>query len=162
MRYSYTTWLIRTGHDSFTCDMTHSYVTWLIHMCHDLFICDMTHLYATWLIHVCQESRHVTRLIHVCDMTHSYVWHDSFVCVTWPIHHMCVKSHVMWHDSSIRYRLILILCDMTHPHVTWLIRMWHDLSTCDMTHTHVPWLIHMSHDSSVSCHLTLVWACPHI
>jgi len=25
----------------------------------------------------------VTLLIHMCDMTHSYVWHDSFICVTW-------------------------------------------------------------------------------
>jgi len=22
----------------------------------------------------------------MCDMTRSYVWHDSFVCVTWLIH----------------------------------------------------------------------------
>jgi len=30
--------------------------------------------------HIC-----VISLIHMCDMTHSYVWHDSFTCVTWLI-----------------------------------------------------------------------------
>jgi len=28
-------------------------------------------------------------LMHACDMTHSYMWHDSFTCVTWLIH-VCV------------------------------------------------------------------------
>jgi len=32
-------------------------------------------------------------------MTHSYVWHDSFICVTWLIH-MCDVTHsYVWHDS---------------------------------------------------------------
>ena len=43
----------------------------------------------------------------MCDMTHLYVWHDSFICVTWLIH----------------------MCDMTHSCVPWLIHM------CDMTHS---------------------------
>jgi len=46
------------------------------------------------------------------SMTHSYVWDDSFICVTRLIH----------------------MCDMTHSYVTWLICMcktnllcfWHD------------------------------------
>jgi len=32
------------------------------------------------------------RLIHMCDMTHSYVWHDSFMCVTWLITVGCNKK----------------------------------------------------------------------
>jgi len=38
-------------------------------------------------------------MIHTSDMTHSYVWHDSFICVTWLIH----------------------TCDMTHSHVWFLL-----------------------------------------
>jgi len=65
---------------------------------HDLFIG------ATWLIHVCAMTTHelliktsvqvcvrhgsriCARPIHVCDTTRSYVWHDSFICVTWLVH----------------------------------------------------------------------------
>ena len=97
-------------------------------------------------------------------MTHSYVWHDSFTCVTWWIHifamthsYMCdmtrlyvwygVMHSVAWHDY--------FTCDMTHPYVTWLIHMWHDSSICEMTHPyvtsliHMTWLIHMWHDSFI-------------
>jgi len=74
-----------------TCDMTHS------HVWHDMFksvICDsdcvmpprLWHMNAfTWLF-IC-----VTWLIYICDMqklwhasfNRLYVWHDSFVCVTY-------------------------------------------------------------------------------
>jgi len=92
----------------------------------------------TWLI-LMYDVTH-----HTCDVTHSYVWQDSFICVTWRIH-MCdfTPSHV-WHDS---------LCDFTHSHVlhdsfrcaTW--RMY----LCDTTHSYVwndwfiyvTWLTHM-------------------
>jgi len=84
----------------------------------------------------------------MCDMTHSYVWHDSFICVTWLNHmcdiHMCDTTHsYVWHDSFICAWLIH-MCDMTRSRVrhsyvwhdsficvTWLIHM------CDMTHSHV-------------------------
>ena len=32
------------------------------------------------------RMREILRRIHMCDMTHSYVWHDSFIQVTWLIH----------------------------------------------------------------------------
>jgi len=69
----------------------------------------------------------VTWLIHICDMTHSYLWHDSFICVTWRIH--------VWHDSSETYPLWQ---KPTHDpwylnsRVTWLIHV------CDMTHQRPP------------------------
>ena len=90
----------------------------------------------TWLIHMCDMAHSyvyhdsfmcVTRLIHMCDMTHSYVWHDSFICVTWLIH-VCGMTPVMtrwcvWHDSF----------------------MWHGSFVCEnMTHLYVPWLIHVT------------------
>ena len=60
-----------------------------------------------------------------CGMTSAYTWHDSFKCVTWPLH----------------------MCDMTTSfiHVTWLFLIW------DTTPSHVPrrrcllcviWLLH--------------------
>ena len=66
-------------------------------------------------------------LIHLCDMTHSYVWHDSFICVTCPIHaggwficvtwriHMCDMTHsYVWHDAFMCVTWRIHMCDMTH------------------------------------------------
>jgi len=47
----------------------------------------MTHSYVWHDSFIC-----VTWLIHMCDMTHSYVWHDSFICVTWFIHRWCAPT----------------------------------------------------------------------
>ena len=41
------------------------------------------------------------KIIHMCDMTHSYVWHDSFICVTWLIHMCDMTRSYVWYDSSI-------------------------------------------------------------
>jgi len=60
----------------------------------------------------------------MCDMTHSYVWHDSFICVTWLIH-MCDMTHsYVSHDSFIRVTCLIHMCDMTYTSSiceTWLI-----------------------------------------
>ena len=49
-------------------------------------------------------------------MTHSYVWRDSFICVTW-LFHMCIMTHsYAWHDS--------FMCGMTHSYV------WHHSFIC--------------------------------
>jgi len=109
----------------------------------------MTHSYVWHDSYIC-----ITWLIHLCGMTHSYVWHNSFICVTWLIH-LC---DVAW---------LIHTCDITHSYVwhdsficvTWLIHI------CDMTHSYVwhakficvTWLIHMCdmthlytyHDSSI-------------
>ena len=47
----------------------------------------------------------------MCDTTHLYVWHDSFLCVTWLIPR-CGMTHPNVRHGSIR------LCCMTH---SWLI-----------------------------------------
>ena len=84
---------------------------------------ECTHECMTWY------TRMYAWLIHMCDMTHSYVWHDSFTCVTWLIH-MCDMTHsCVWHDSFTCVTWLIHMCDMTHSHV------WHHL--CDMTHSHV-------------------------
>jgi len=89
-------------------------------------------------------------------MTHSYVWHDSFIFVTWLIYkcdsnpciitgtpsfpfkrathriHMCDMTHsYVWHDSFICVTRLIHTCDTTHSYV------WHDSFIC------VTRLIHM-------------------
>jgi len=121
-----------------SCDVTRPCATWLMHVWHDWFwlagltsevrVCDMTHSYMWHDSFIC-----VTWLIHMCDMTHSYVWHDSFICVTWLIH--------AWKASFV--------CDMRHvTHlscVTCPIPMWHDSLWHSVWHDSCD--LHMWHDS---------------
>ena len=55
----------------------------------------------------------------VCDMTHSYVWHDSFICVTWLIH-MCDMTHIANSTSHVSAESI----SGRHSHSQQL--SWHD------------------------------------
>jgi len=108
-------------------------------------------------------------------MTRSYVWHDSFICVTWLFHmFICVRSATwcmsmcdssrsaamlidahwlphsyVWHDSFICVIWLVHMCDIPHEHA------WHGsficvtwlVQMCVMTHSH------MWHDSFVDvCH----------
>ena len=80
-------------------------------------------------------------------MTHSYVWRDSFVCVTW-LFRMRDMTHpyVDQAEDSVSTILrnhgkswLIPMCDMTHSYV------WHDsficvtwrIHMCDMTHSYV-------------------------
>jgi len=128
----YQTWLIHMRHDSFVWDMTHSYETWLIHMRHDhdSSIWDMTHSYETWLIRMRHDSFvcattlplaatteelyvDIVVAVHVPDIIHSYVWHDSFICVTWLIYIFDRTQLSFWTWLSRK-------CDVTYSSV------WHD------------------------------------
>jgi len=96
-------------------------------------MCDMIHLFMWHDSFIC-----VTWLIHMCDRTHLYVWQDSFICVTWLIHmydiYMCDRTHsYVWHDSFIN--------------VTRLVHTSRVSFKFDMTHSDVTWLIHKWHDS---------------
>ena len=96
----------------------------------------------------------------MCEMNHSYVWNDSFICMTWLIHvwdvthsHVCYCSFIcvtwpesfIWHDSFIRVTWPIYMRDMTHSHV------WHDWFICvtvlivmyEESFICVTWFIHM-------------------
>ena len=138
-------------HDSFIC------VTWLTHMCATTHSQEwQTHWQewkprscVPWLVHtvtrvytVCLGSyiQYVPWLIHKWDnrwiyssRVHipSYVWHDSFICVTWIIHACDMTHSYVWHDSFICVPWLIRMCDMTHSYVC--------RDTCIRG---VPWLIH--------------------
>jgi len=95
--------------------------------------CDLTHSYVWHDSFICVTwlVRKCDILIRTCDMTHSYVWHDSFVCVTWLIH-MCDLTHsYVWHDSFVCVTWLDRMFDMIYSYV------WHDSFVCDMTHLYV-------------------------
>jgi len=86
----------------------------------------MTHSYVWHDSFIC-----VTGLTRTCELTHSFVWRDSLICVTWLIH-MCDMTHsYVWHDSFICVRGLTRTCELTH----WFV--WRDSLIC------VTWLIHM-------------------
>ena len=134
------------------CDVTRSYVR------HDSFIrvtCSMNVSpnscrfvkYSSFMCVTCGMMRYWQPSETICDTTYLYLWHDSFVCVTWLVH-MCDMNHLYaWHNSFICVTWLIWKWDMT-----WLIHMgdmthsyvWADsfirvtslIHTCDMTHPH--------------------------
>ena len=75
----------------------------------------------------------VTWLIDVCDMSHSYVRYVSFIRVTWHIHMCGVTRSYVRHDSFMCVTWFIRMCDMTHSCVTWLIHMWPKLYAATAT-----------------------------
>ena len=115
------------------------------------------HMRDTTQLHVWHDSSRAIRL-PFCYMTRSYMWHDTFICVTW-LMYMCDTTHShAWHDAFIRVTWF-VMCDMTHAgrydchfdemtrsyvwhdsfihsfiRVIWLIRVTWLIPTCGMTH----------------------------
>ena len=81
-----------------------------------------------------------------CDTTHSYVWHDSFLCVTLcdvtdssagsGVLCACDMTHsYVWHDSFARLARLIRICYTTHFYA------WHRIDTAHSWHdSFVPWL----------------------
>ena len=93
----------------------------LPYMCHDSLI------FVPWLILMCaMVTCEIDEFYHgrqarcdMCAMAHSYVWHDSFICVTWLIH-LCAMTHsYVWHDSFLCMPWLSHTCAITHPYVCW-------------------------------------------
>jgi len=139
----YVLWLIKIyavphsfmWHDSFIG------VTWLIHAC-DMtrsYTCCDSFIFVAWRIHTCGTTwasrirSCATWLIHM-SQAEPYLWHDWFICVTWPFiwvtwlmrdvfvrlrHAHSYMSQVeprLWHDS--------IIC-VTSPTYDLFVRVWH-------------------------------------
>jgi len=110
----------------------HIYVPWHIDMCDvTCETCDMTHSYDRGR---CDTSCRPQQTGHICDITHSYVYHDSFTCVTWRVWR--VTWHVLTTEKSaarIASKSIQVV-DVTwlsFIYVPWLIHI------CAMTHSNV-------------------------
>jgi len=153
------TWFIRT------CDMIHSYVRHDSFVCvtclireqrvckifalesgtshvrrnHVTYTNESCHAYASVISGAMSHIWPQIWLLHMCDMTHSYVWHDSFICVTWLIHKRDMTHSYAWHYSFICMTWLTHMRDMTHSHF-----QRHD-SSISLTQ-----LIHIS-DNQSSC-----------
>jgi len=79
----------------------------------------------------------VSWLIHLCDMTLSYMWHDSFICLTWLIHMRAMTHSFVWHDSFIHVAWLIYV-----QHPTETTCAWHDSSIWHDSFIFVTWLIH--------------------
>jgi len=99
------------------CDVTYSY-TW------HAFVTRVTRLTKMWNVwHIRHDSFSATVdpfslsfmcvscLMHTCDVTnsnmHSYVWHDSFICVTWLIHAYNMSPTWMDHVTCTGWRRLI-------------------------------------------------------
>ena len=111
----------------------------------------------------------------MCDMTHSYVWHNSFICVTWLIRRQLARSELCRsYERTVRQTWMSHVTIHSYTSSTWFICMthaWHDsligvtwlIHTCDMTHPRSRWQI-ARHDSFViviwlnhMCDMTQSW-----
>ena len=116
------------------------------------------------------------------DMTHSYMWHDSFICVSHDTFDMlysaaCTRrcylrpfvlfDSYVWNDSCIRMTWLVNMCDVSHCTAQyirgsavcdpscWLIH------TCEMTHAYmwndscirVKWLINVCDVTHCTAHI---------
>jgi len=90
----------------------------------------------------------------MCDLASSYVWRDSFVCVTWLIH-MCDVTHLYeWHGSFTRVIWLIRVYDKADWNLQKLLicmrvttdsYVWHDSVTCVhcLVLIYATWLIYL-------------------
>jgi len=62
----------------------------------------------------------VTWPVYMCDMVRLHVWHGPFTCVTWPVY-MCDMCDVVfsyvWHVSFICVTFLIHMYGMSHSYV---------------------------------------------
>jgi len=128
------------------------------------FCFDVCMRHSTRIWHVCSRTRQIHRWREasapcVRNVPHSLVtwlihmWYDAFTCCMMP-------SHAAWHahmrhdsfapESQKKKNGSLQL--WRHPHATWFVDLWHDMThwqvtnmthwqVTNMTHRHVTWLV---------------------
>ena len=69
------------------------------------------------------------RPLRVCGMTHLYVWHGTFICVTWHIHMCgmisCAMTHsYVWCDLFFDVTWLIYMRDVTHLYIWRLCPSW--------------------------------------
>jgi len=101
-------------------------------------VCALTHLYVWHDSFIC-----VTWFVHMCDIVHSYSSHDAFMCVTWLIHTCDLTCAYVWHDALIRVTRLVHTETIFNCLLSWFIRgdmthvyVWYDSCIC------VIWRIH--------------------
>jgi len=113
-----------------------------LNVSHDSFNCVVCH------IRIFIRVRWLNHIGHLSDMSHPYLWHDSFICVTWLSHirdetpayvwydlrdmirsFLWHISFYAWHESSIHVTRLIQMHDMTRSY------MLHDSFMCCMTNT---------------------------
>ena len=122
---------------SCACSMPFSHMWRASHMWRDSFMCLFFSFVFSWWARLAQVWVYCAFV-----MAHAYVWHDSFIRVTWLVP-LCTR--LMCHGSCICVTWLIHIvrlscaCHASCLYVTWLIHM------CQMPHSYlcVTWLIHM-------------------
>jgi len=61
--------------------------------------------------------KNLAQILRMRDGTDAYVWHDSFICVTW-LNYVCDMNYSdVQHDSFMCATWIFYVCDVTHSFV---------------------------------------------
>jgi len=121
--FIHVTWLIRT------CAMTHS------HMGHNSPDTGISPRYnAEWGVRselskrttIVEKNHNCRKEPQLCDLTHAYLWHDSFIRVSWLIRTGVMTHSHMWHNSHVWHDSLTHVTWLTHviwlTYVTWLTR----------------------------------------
>jgi len=97
----------------------------------------------------------------MCDTIHSYVWHDSFLCVTWLIHMCDMTSIYVWHVSfmccykQLPHAFICITYEVSHICHTY--DMSHMCHTYEVSHI---WSVTQIH--TYVTHMSHMWYVTHM
>ena len=112
-------------HDVFRCELCSCLQMCASHIVHGSWMWRDSMTYETRLILMCDRThlcvRVISYMVRGCDATHSYVWQDSFICVTWRI--------PMW--------IVQLPADMCESYRTWFVEVTRLNDIWDTTHSYV-------------------------
>jgi len=126
-------WLTGNGNNVLICGMTHKNVLICAMTHQNVLICAMTH--KNMLIFGMTHSHpRVTWLTHTEWQRRADMWRDSSKCDM-------PHQHTATHCNTLQHTATSLICSVTYPNVTWLIRIhiWHDFHTGDGNNAY--WLL---------------------